>query len=147
MAADGYERTLLYRNEEGYQFGGLSPEERYLALSKANTTADTDIYLYDRTTGEMRHMTPHEGEVANGAQAFSPDGTGLYITTDEGGEFAYLARIDLESGEREPVLQPGWDVRYAYFSKPGNYLVVGINEDARTRIRMFEYPSMEEMSR
>ena len=146
VEADGYERTLLYRNEEGYQFGGLSPEERYLALSKANTTADTDIYLYDRTTGEMRHMTPHEGEVAHGAQAVSPDGTGLYITTDEGGEFAYLARIDLESGEREPVLQPGWDVRYAYFSKPGNYLVVGINEDARTRIRMFEYPSMEEMS-
>ena len=146
VAADGYERTLLFRNEEGYQFGGLSPDERYIALSKTNTTADTDIYLYDRTTGDMRHLTPHEGEVANGAQAFSPDGTGLYITTDEGGEFAYLARIDLESSEREPVLQPGWDVRYAYFSKPGNYLVVGINEDARTRIRMFEYPSMEEMT-
>ncbi len=146
VAADGYERTLLYGNEEGYQFGGLSPDERYIALSKTNTNTDTDIYLYDRTMGEMRHLTPHEGEVANGAQAFSPDGNSLYMTTDEGGEFAYLARIDLKSGEVEPVLQPEWDVRYAYFSKPGNYLVVGINEDARTRIRMFEYPSMKEMS-
>jgi len=145
VATDGYERTLLYRNEEGYQFGGLSPDQRYIALSKTNTTTDSDIYLYDRTTGEMRLLTPHEGEVANGVQAFSPDGNSLYVTTDEGGEFAYLARIDLKSGERESVLQPEWDVWYAYFSKPGNYLVVGINEDARTRIRMFEYPSMEEI--
>ena len=32
ITADGYERTLIFRNEEGLQFGAISPDERYLAL-------------------------------------------------------------------------------------------------------------------
>jgi len=140
-----YERTLVFRNEEGLNFGAASPDERYLALSKTNTRNDSDIYLYDRLEDELRHLTPHEGEVVNDPQAFAPDGSALFIRTDDGHEFAYLARIDLETGEREAVVQPEWDVRYAYFSRPGNYLVVGINEDARTRIQVFEYPSMKEL--
>jgi dipeptidyl aminopeptidase/acylaminoacyl peptidase len=80
----------------------------------------------------------------NDPQAFAPDGSALYYRTDEGHEFAYLARINLETGEREPVIRPDWDVWYAYFSRPGNYLILGINEDARTRIRAYEYPSMQE---
>lgn len=145
VSTAGYERTLVFRNEKGLNFGAVSPDERYIALSKTNTTSDSDIYLYDRSADKLRHLTPHEGEEVNDPQAFSPDGSALYYRTDGGREFAYLARVDLESGEREAVLQPDWDVWYAYFSQPGNYLVVGINEDARTRIRVYEYPSMNEI--
>jgi dipeptidyl aminopeptidase/acylaminoacyl peptidase len=144
VSIDDYERTLVFRNEEGFSYGAVSPDERYLALSKTNTRSDSDIYLYDRLEDKLRHLTPHEGEIVNDPQAFAPDGSALYYRTDEGHEFAYLARINLETGEREPVIRPDWDVWYAYFSRPGNYLILGINEDARTRIRAYEYPSMQE---
>jgi dipeptidyl aminopeptidase/acylaminoacyl peptidase len=36
------------------------------------------------------------------------------------------------------VERADWDVMYAYFSKHGKYLVVGINNDARTEIRVYE---------
>jgi dipeptidyl aminopeptidase/acylaminoacyl peptidase len=145
VSTSDYERTLVFRNEEGFNYGAVSSDERYVALSKTNTRSDSDIYLYDRLEDKLRHLTPHEGEVVNDPQAFAPDGSALYLRTDEGHEFAYLARIDLQTGEREAVLQPDWDVRYAYFSRPGNYLIVGINEDARTRIRAYEYPSLHEI--
>lgn len=145
VTVDGYGKDLVYRDDTGYQFGGVSPDERYLAFTKPNTTTDSDLYLYDRETEEMRHLTPHEGEVSHGFEDFSPDSKSLYFTTDEGSEFASLARMELATGAVEKVLEPEWDVWYATFSEGGRYLVVGINEDARTRVRMFEMPGMREV--
>src|SRR5256886_2155845 len=89
-------------------------------------------------TGDVRNVSPHEGDVQSNPQAFSPDGKYLYYTTDEGSEFSWLARYDLATGRRDTVERPSWDVDFAYFSKRGTYLVVGINADARTEIRLYE---------
>ena len=138
VTTDGYERTLIYRNDEGYLFTAISPNKRYLALLKSHTWADSDVYLYDRETGELRNLTPHEGEVYNIAMDFTPDGSGLLIVTDEGREFRYLVRQDLATGRRDTLVATDWDVTYAQYSRRGNYLVVAINNDARTEIRMYD---------
>ncbi len=131
-----YERQIIFRNDEGYLFADITADRNTLAFSKVETRADSDIYLLDRASGEMRHITPHEGEINHSAQSFSPDGTSLYYTTDAGSEFRYLVRYNLAGGEREVVVQVDWDVVFAYFSKGGKYRVVGINEDARTRLEV-----------
>ena len=81
---DGYPRTLVFRNDEGLFPGGVSPDGRWLALIKVNTTNDNDVYLHDLQSGARTHLTPHEGNVASGPADFSPDGRWLYYTTDEG---------------------------------------------------------------
>ncbi len=144
VTVDGYETTLFYQNDEGYDPTLVSPDKRYVVLSRTNNNVDNDLFLLDRETGERRHITPHEDFATYGAQDFGPDGS-LYLTSDEGAEFTYLARMDLESGEKEIVLQPEWDVWYAYFSENDSYMVVGINEDARTRIRMYRVPDMTQV--
>ncbi len=141
-AAEGYERTMIYQNDEGYDLGDVSPDKRYLALSKSRTTYDSDIYLFDRRSSEMQHITPHEGDVANTPRAFGIDGSSLYFTTDESSEFAYLVRYDLENGSRETVVQREWDVWFAHPSKQGRYLVVGMNNDARTQIQVYDVATM-----
>jgi len=138
VTTDGYERTLIYQNDEGYDFAAISPDKRYLALVKSRTTTDSDVYLYNRETRELRNLTPHEGEVSNVAAAFTPDGTGLLLITDEGSEFSYLVRLDLATARRDTLVKTDWDVMYAGYSKRGNFLVVAINDDARTEIRIFD---------
>ncbi|KPK66208.1 MAG: peptidase S9 [Gemmatimonas sp. SG8_38_2] len=142
ITTDGYERSLIYQDETGYQVADISPDKRYIAFAKPETTSDSDIYLYDRETGEMTHLTPHEGSVNYQPQTFSPDGSNLYFLTDEGSEFTYVMRHDLATGGREIVVQPDWDVMYVYFSKNGKYFVVAINNDARTEIRVYEVDTM-----
>ncbi len=142
VATDGYERTVLFQNDDGYSVSGVSPDERYVALTKTQTTADSDIYIFDRQAGTPELITAHEGEVSNRPQEFSPDGKSLYYLTDEGSEFAYLVRYDLASGDTDVVERPDWDVSFARFSKHGKYLVVGINNDARTEIRVFDADRM-----
>ncbi|MGH7477328.1 MAG: alpha/beta fold hydrolase [Longimicrobiales bacterium] len=142
-SADDYTRELIYRNEDGLDVGAISPDKRYLALVKPITTANSDIYLLDRSTGERQHLTPHDGDVQNSPQTFSRDGASLYYTSDEGVEFQRLLRYDLEAGSASVVLAPEWDIWFASFSKDGRYFVTGTNVDGRTRIDLYEGASME----
>jgi dipeptidyl aminopeptidase/acylaminoacyl peptidase len=142
VATDGYERTLLYRNDTGYELADVSPDKRYLVFEKTQTTTDSDIYLYDTRTSAMKHLTPHQGEMVNDPQTFSRDGRFLYYLTDEGSEFRYLARLELAGSGRTVIQKPDWDVLFARLSRKGRYLVVGINNDARTEVRVFETATM-----
>lgn len=144
VEADGYARQLVFEDEVGYDLADVSPDGRYLAFNKPRTTYDSDIYLYDRESGTMEHLTPHEEPIAFEAEAFSPDGESLYYLSDEGYEFQYLVRHDLATGTAEEVLRPDWDVSYATFSRGDSRLVVGINQDGRTRLRLFDAETLEE---
>src|SRR2546425_554109 len=129
---------LVFRDTVGYQVAAISSDRHWMALQRPLTTQNSEMYLRDMQTGEVRHLSPHAGDVQYNPQAFSPDGKYLYYTTDEGSEFAWLARYDLATGRRDTVERPSWDVDFAYFSKHGKYLVAGINADARTEIRLYE---------
>ena len=138
LDAASYERKLLYQNTVGYEFGEISNDEKFIAFLKPNTTSDTDIYLYNVAAKEMKNITPHQGEVAASPAAFSPESRFLIYLTDEGSEFAYLARYELATGKKEPVEKADWDIVFTSFSHNGKYRVVGINEDARTKIKIYD---------
>ena len=142
-AVDGYARKLLYRDSTGMSVEAVSPDGRWLALVRTGTTTNNDVFLHDRRTGKTTNITPHTGEVASAPQEFSRDGRHLYLTTDEGHEFQYLVRHDLETGKRTVVHRPEWDVMGAALSKSGRHLVVSINNDARTEVRILETATLQ----
>ena len=129
---------LVYQDDTGYDFSGVSDNEKYIAFSKPKTDNDSDIYLYSLEAKQMKHVTPHTGEVRFDAQSFSPDSRYLYYLTDEGSEFTYAARYEIATGKTEPVERQKWDILFVYFSRHGKYRVVGVNEDARTRVEVFD---------
>lgn len=129
------EKRMIYRNETGLQPAAVSPDRRFVALQKPNTTNDVDIYLVDLGSGAAPELiSAHEGEAAFTVQDFSPDGRWLYYTSNADGEFAALKRYDLAERVHEEVLATDWDVDFAYFSRLGTYRVVGTNEDGYTRV-------------
>ncbi|MEO1084711.1 MAG: alpha/beta fold hydrolase, partial [Acidobacteriota bacterium] len=108
-----------------------------LALVRLNHNADSDVFIHDRGTGETRVITDHEGDVLYRAFGFSKDGGSVLLTSDEGREFAALYRHDLESGERQTLVEADWDVAFARYSHSGDALLVTINNDARTEVRLY----------
>ncbi len=129
---------MIYLNEAGYNFGWMSNDMRYISMSKTNTTHDSDMFLYDREAGEVRHITPHDGDVNFTPMDFCGDSRHLYYLTDEGAEFTYLRRYDIAGGGSETVETADWDISYTYFSQSARYRVTAINNDARTEIRIFD---------
>ena len=138
MDIETFTPKMIYQNDAGYELASISRDKKYFAFSKPITTNNSDMYLYDRKTKEMKHLSPHEGDVQYQPQTFSPDSKNLYYLTDKDSEFTYLKRYDIEAGQKDTVEQYDWDIWYTYFSRNGKYRVVGINEDARTVIKVYD---------
>ncbi len=136
MRIEDFSFEMMYKNEEGLDVGEISDNKRYLALIKSITTNDSEMYLYDRDNGEMKHISEHEGEANYSPQYFDRNNNYLFYTTDEGNEYSYLMRFNLSSGDKEKVYETDWDIWYAYESWNAKYRIMGINEDAKTQIRI-----------
>ncbi|HVF73169.1 MAG TPA: S9 family peptidase [Chthoniobacterales bacterium] len=131
--------VLLYQDVTGFQFGDISNDKKFIAFGKpGNSTADSDVYLYNVETKEMKNLTAHSGDVENNPETFDPSSKFLYYLSDEGSEFKGVVRYDLATGEKAVTEKAYWDVSFVLFSRTGKYRVVGTNEDARTKVRVFE---------
>lgn len=130
--AKDYARQRVFENTTGYEPGPVSPDGRWLALSKSNTTNDSDLFVADLRSGKVTKVSEHAGEANFNAQDFSPDSKWLYYTANDDGEFAQLRRVDLSTWTHAPVRKADWDITDAYFSHNGKYLLVGINRDGST---------------
>ncbi len=80
----------------------------------------------------------HQGDINFSPATFSVDSKSLYYLTDEGREFTYLKRYDLQSGNSETVLKAPLGHRVRPLFHTGRYMVVAINNDALTEIRIYE---------
>ncbi len=143
MSIDPFASEMIFQNDEGLDVSGISRNKRYLALSKTITTNDSDIFVYDSESGETTQV--NETQAGHSIADFSVDNQYLYYLTDDGAEFQYLVRYELSTGDREQVRKEEWDIWYAYFSKAGKYQVIGINEDAKTVIRIIYTETGEEI--
>ncbi len=136
---------MIYQNNDGLDVGAISPNEQYFALTQAITSADGKMFLYDNETNEKTDISEHEGDATYSPQFFSLDNKNLYYLTDEESNFVYLARRNLETGEVEKVYETNWDIWYAYDSWNEKYRVIGINEDAKTVVKVINQESGEEV--
>ncbi len=136
-----YKRTLFYTNTNGYEIGPVSRDARWLALSKTNTTNDSDLFVANIADGKLTKVSEHKGDANFAGQDFSPDSKSLYYTANDTGEFATLRRVDLSSLKHEVVQDAGWDIMYSYFSHNGKYRVTAISEDGSTKLEIVDVAS------
>jgi len=145
MDIDGFNSKLVYENKEGLDVASISDDKRYLAMTKSITTSNNEMYIYDTQTGELSHVSEHEGDANFRPQYFSNDNQSLFYITDLGGEFGHVRRLEIATGESEIVFEDNWDVWYAYESFAGKYRVIGINRDGKTDVKLFDLQSGEEL--
>ena len=134
MDAETYESQPVFINKEGVQISDLSTNEQYLVYRKPINTNDSDLYLLNLESNETVKINKEQS--GNSAEDFSLDNASLYYTTDQGAEFSYLMRYDIESGTSEKVRDENWDITGFGFTHEGKYSVTYINEDASTKVEV-----------
>ena len=147
-AVDGYERTLVFQNDEAFDVSAVSPDGSYVALVKPRTSADSDIYLLHtfEPGSEPTLISQHTGNVTHSVYDFTRDSEKLVYSTDEHGEFTQAWTYDLNDGTKAPLITADWDVMFVSFSESGRYRVSATNEDARTVVQILDSESGEEIS-
>ncbi|WP_415380915.1 S9 family peptidase [Halosimplex sp. TS25] len=98
----GDDATLVREGDGWLSVGGWAPDDDRLLVSQAHWNFDQDLFVLDLDSGEMRHLTPHEGDVRFTSAQWSPDGDALYLTTDYEANTKYLARLDLDAVGDDP---------------------------------------------
>jgi dipeptidyl aminopeptidase/acylaminoacyl peptidase len=139
MPLDTFKPSLIYKDETGLDFGDISNDKMYITFQKNGaSTSDSDVYIYNVNTKDLKNITAHSGDVANSPQVFDVNSKTLYYLTDDKSEYQYVARYNLATGQKDIVEKASWDVFYTYFSRNGKYRVTAVNEDARTKIKIYE---------
>lgn len=125
---------LIFENSEAFDFGGISPDGNFLALSKPVNTNDSDLFLYSFRDEALTKI--NESPSGNSPQDFSTDNKFLFYTTDAGQEFSRLMKYDIGKKSSEEVLKKDWDIVGMGFSENGKYRVVYVNEDAANSVEI-----------
>ncbi len=136
--AKTYARTMIYKDEVGYDFGDISDDGKWLAFEKTNTTADSDIYLWNASSKTMTLISKHAGTATYEPEAFDVDSKWLYYTTNDGSEFMRVRRYELATGKSEDVEKADWDIAWTFFSRNGKYRLSAVNQDGRTVLKVWD---------
>jgi dipeptidyl aminopeptidase/acylaminoacyl peptidase len=155
-AGDDAERIL---DGEGYAWPfltGWGPDDERMAFVDVRSNFDTEVHVLDVGTGSPRQVTDHDGEVRYSSIEWAPRGDALYLTTDLEADTTYLARLDLETGAVDPVVEGGeYNVdgvavdedtgRLAYSQNVDGYTELTVGElDGATAVSEFGRPDLPE---
>jgi dipeptidyl aminopeptidase/acylaminoacyl peptidase len=139
-------QRLVYQNDDNLNVSGISADRSFLALTKNITTSRNELYLYDLNDRALTQLSAPGVNATFNPQFFSDDNQYLYCISDEHGEFAELVRYELTTEKEEPVFKTNWDIWYAYDSYDEKYRVIGINEDGKTSVRVFNQHTGQEVA-
>jgi len=140
-------RLLLKVSGGGWGVADWSHDESKLLIHEYVSINESHLHLADTVSGELAAVTPRGGEkVAYGAAAFARDGKAIYVTTDKGGEFQRLVRIDLAT-KKETTLTAhiNWDVDEFELSPDGNTIAFITNEEGVGVLRLMDARSGKEL--
>ncbi|MFB6172756.1 MAG: alpha/beta fold hydrolase [Haloarculaceae archaeon] len=137
--ATGADADLVYEGDGWLSLSGWSPDDDRLLVHEARSSFDHDVYVLDLASGDLEHVTPHEGTVRFQSAQWGPAGEALYLVTDQGEDTLYLARLDLASGALSTVVDgDGWDVDGVALDEATGRLVYSRNVDGYTELTVGE---------
>ena len=118
-----------------------SADDRKLLLWKYVSINESYLYIADVYTGTIASVDDSERKVKVGIKSakFAPDGRGIYMASDEDGEFAQLRYVDPISHEvRKLTEKIPWDIEDFDVSVDGRYIAYVANEDGRSRMTILD---------
>jgi len=132
-------------------YGGMffpatwSPDGKSVTVVDAKSNTNLELYVVTVDDEEMRHLTPHEGEIQYMPGPWAADGSGFWVLSDEGREFTGLAYWDLKDGMRW-VDTPDADVENVVLSGDGRYLAWIVNQEGYSALKVRDLRSNQDVA-
>lgn len=111
---------------------------QYIAITKSY------LSVVDVATGALTRIKPDKETIALTGVGFAPDGKGVFLTSDEEGEFKRLGLYDLASGKTTWITaNDPWDVEAATLSPDGKRLAYVLNEGGWSSLRVIDTKTLK----
>ncbi|WP_335999792.1 S9 family peptidase [Halorientalis halophila] len=107
----GEDARLVHEGDGWLALAGWSPDDDRLLVTEHASSFDKDLYVLDLDSGDLEHVTPHEGDVRYNSPAWGPEGDAIYCCTDRDSDTLRLERLDLDTLDFSVVESGGeWNV-------------------------------------
>jgi dipeptidyl aminopeptidase/acylaminoacyl peptidase len=138
-------RRLETEEERSFELGGwcasgeISPDGRWVVAEQlGELSGDSNLFLLGIESGEIVHVTPHEGPAEYLHPAWVPDSSGFLSATNEGRDTFAISRYTLGGGW-EVVREAEWDLE-CFGDDAGRHMLVVANEHGYSRIDRLALP-------
>src|SRR5690606_8394628 len=101
--------------------------------------------VVDIQSGEVVRLAAADEPAQYVPGPWKHDGSGYWMLTDKGQEFAGLAFVDAKTGEMQWVEQPEWDIEGVAASKDGRFLAWSVNENGYSKLHLRSLESGNEI--
>ncbi|MGD9835323.1 MAG: prolyl oligopeptidase family serine peptidase, partial [Piscinibacter sp.] len=133
----------------GWAVGGVSRDDRQVALTRYLSATESQVWLLDLASGRRTQILPAARKGEKGsyfAGPFQADGRGLWVLSDRGGEFRRLWRYDLKRRTlRAVTAHIAWDVDRIAATRDGRLVAAQVNVDGRGELRLFDARTLKEL--
>jgi dipeptidyl aminopeptidase/acylaminoacyl peptidase len=138
-------RQLESGDERTFELGGMcangefSPDGRWVVAGQlGELSGDSNLFLLGVESGEVVHVTPHDGQAEYGDPVWLPDSSGFLCATNEGRDTFAISSYTLGGGW-EVVHESDWDLE-CVGDDAGRRVLVVANEDGYSRIDGLSLP-------
>ena len=116
-----------------------SIDDRKLLVQKYYSISESYLYIADTATGALTPLDKSSRKIGIRSARFAPDGRGVYVVSDEDGEFAQLHYVDPVTHEsRKLTAHIPWDIDSFDASSDGRYLAYVANADGVSRLTVID---------
>ena len=134
----------LTTQEGSWSAGAWSPDDSKLLVGRYISVTRSFLNVVDVKTGQMTRIKPDLDNVALDGVGFTRDGSGVFLVSDETGEFARLGLYDLKSGQTRWVsVEAPWDVESAAMSRDGSLIAYTMNEGGYSTLHMLDTATLK----
>lgn len=138
------DKLLAEVKGEGWSVSDVSYDGKTVAVNEEISINESYLWLADVATGKLTPLTERKSGEQTSYQhiRFSPDGKGLYVTTDSGSEFQTLCYLDLSTRKLKPLTKDvKWDVQEFDMSFDGKTIAFAVNEDGYGKLYLMDTAS------
>jgi acetyl esterase/lipase len=124
-----------------------SIDDRKLLVWKYYSISESYLYVADIATGALTPLDKSNRKIGIRSAKFAPDGRGVYVVSDEDGEFAQLHYVDTVTHEtRKLTAHLPWDIESFDASSDGRYLAYVVNADGLSRLTVVDNTQKREIT-
>jgi acetyl esterase/lipase len=139
VSSGGAPQLLVGGGDDTWYPLDWSADDSKLLVWKYLSITESYLYLADVASGTLTPVDDTPRKAGIRTAKFAPDGRGIYVVTDEDGEFAQLKLKDPVTHENRRITPDvDWDVEDFDVSPDGRYIAYVLNEDGRSRLSVLD---------
>ena len=144
-------RRLVELRGTGWSVDAVSWDDRYAALTRHLSANESQIWLLDLDNARLRQLLPFPGAKGGRgvyiAGGFRRDNSGLFVVTDQDGEFRQLMFLRFRDQKLLPMARHiRADMDGVTLSDDGRLLAARVNVDGRYQLRLFDAHHFREIA-